>query len=117
MTVAWEDGLPALAHAQDLLQTTLLHPWSDQLNQQRAAAEASLTDCTWHHVFPAMAMGSSAADTVHKLTALLSAFHLDLGPKVSECMLRNTVSWTTDYGTEHLFACLPAIPQEILVRG
>ena len=114
MTIAWEDSLLRMGRAQDLLQQTLLLPASEEVHRQRAAAEDSLADVTWHHIFPAMALGTSAADAMHKLAALLSAFHLDLGPQLSQAMLRATVRWTTDYGTEHGFASLPKVSQSLI---
>jgi len=73
----------------------------------RKECDQILAKCVFHHMLPPMAMGSRATDIVHKLITILSMFSRDIGPwPTIQLIINSVISWTTDFGTESLFAPL-----------
>ena len=108
--------LAAAAKTSDYLCNTVHLPQTHDLHACRAEAQGRLLNVKKHHVFPAIAVGSRAASTAHKLTTLMHALYLDLGAAGVECALQATVAFTTDFGTEHLLSSVPRLPQEVLAE-
>ena len=73
----------------------------------RKECDQILAKCVFHHMLPPMAMGSRATDIVHKLITILSMLSRDIGPwPTIQLIVDSVISWTTDFGTEALFAPL-----------
>lgn len=111
--------------ANSLVESSMTLLAGQASDVDRKACDMTLAAIVHHHMFPPMAMGSRAADIVHKLITVLSMMSRDVGAwQQIEKLVLSVIAWCTDFGTEsllgpvwHTLVQLPAEQLEEIFPG